>query len=70
MTGPAGKMGLWQVLTLARYVEEDRPIMLKTRYELNPKSFGIEDEERNREIASSHVNTPPCHTPIASLTFW
>lgn len=27
------RMGQWQVLTLARYVEEDRPIMLKIRYE-------------------------------------
>ncbi|KAF4994369.1 hypothetical protein F66182_16444 [Fusarium sp. NRRL 66182] len=43
------------VLTLAHYVNEDIPVMLKIRYELNPKNFPIiEDVEETREIGRRH----------------
>jgi hypothetical protein len=65
------RMGQRQVLTLARYLDTNEPIMLKIRYEyvqanqsyiallttmsrLNPRLFGIEDVEENREVTETH----------------
>ncbi|OJJ31244.1 hypothetical protein ASPWEDRAFT_176334 [Aspergillus wentii DTO 134E9] len=41
--------GVRHVLTLARYLDTDEEVMLKIRYDLDPKTYDIEDVEENRE---------------------
>jgi hypothetical protein len=41
---PDPRLAEIQVLTLARYMDTNQPIMLKIRYELRPESFGIRDQ--------------------------
>ncbi|KAF4218260.1 hypothetical protein CNMCM8980_005490 [Aspergillus fumigatiaffinis] len=41
---PDPRFAEMQVLTLARYMDDNQEIMLKIRYELRPESFGIRDQ--------------------------
>ncbi|XHG08597.1 hypothetical protein AWENTII_011688 [Aspergillus wentii] len=46
-----GMFGQRQVLTLARYMDTNQPVMVKIRYDLNPKHFNLQNPKQVRKDA-------------------